>query len=163
MKKLLPFAAIAVAIVLIIVGLIFLIAANNNPSRFLTAVALLAVGSGLTWVSIRRLRRIQDLAPRNLDTSIVDLARRLGGEASVAQVRAEFRIDQTLATEALERLRDQGIAQIEPRGAGIVYLFKGVIPARAIRKCPYCGSEFPVRQAMHSCPNCGGNLELTKA
>ena len=80
----------------------------------------------------------------------------------MAQVRAEFRIDQSLALTALERLRRQGVAQVEPRGDGIVYLFKGVIPAKAIRKCPYCGSQFPVRHAMSNCPNCGGNLELTK-
>ena len=161
MKKLLSFAAIILAIAFLIIGLVFLIAANS-ASRFLTAVALLAAGCALIWVAIRNLRRIQELSPENLETSIVDLARRLGGEVSVAQVRAEFRISQVLAIEALERLRRQGISQVEPRGERVVYLFKGVIPAKAIRKCPYCGSEFPVRQAMRSCPNCGGNLELTK-
>jgi len=77
-------------------------------------------------------------------------------------VRAEFRIDQQRALEALERLRQQGLAQLEHRGEQTVYLFKGVLPAKAVRKCPYCGSEFPVRAAVRQCPNCGGTLEVTK-
>lgn len=161
MKKLLAIGAIVIAIVLLIVGLIFLIAAST-PSRLLTALALLAIGALLIWVAIRILRRQRQLDPENLGTAITDLARRLGGEVSVPQVRAEFNIDQTLALSALDRLLNQGVAQLEHRGDHSVYLFKGVLPAKAIRKCPYCGSEFPVREAIHTCPNCGGALEITK-
>ena len=161
MNRLLAIIAIVLAIALLIFGLIFLIAADS-ASRFLTAVALLGAGALLVWFAVHTLRRLRELDPENLGTAIVDLARRVGGDVSVAQVRAEFKIDQQRALEALERLRQQGLAQLEHRGERTVYLFKGVLPAKAIRKCPYCGSEFPVRSAVRQCPNCGGTLEITK-
>jgi len=160
-KKVLAFGAIVVAIILLIVGLIFLIAANSM-SRFLTAVAFLAVGGLLVWYAIGTLRRIRQLSPDNLEPAIVDLARRLGGEVSVSQVQAEFKINHQFALETLEQMRQRDTCQLEPRGERTVYLFKGVIPAKAVKRCPYCGSEFAIRSAVHKCPNCGGNLEITK-
>lgn len=161
LKKGLAFGAIAVAIVLLIVGLIFLIAADR-ASRFFTAVGLIVIGSLLIWYAIRTLQRLRELEPENLAVSIVDLARRLGGEVTVSQVQAEFKIDHALALQILEQLRQRGTCQVEPRGEHSVYLFKGVVPAKAVRRCPYCGSEFAVRSAIHTCPNCGGNVEITK-
>jgi hypothetical protein len=161
MKKLVAIGAIVLAIILFLFGLIFLIAASTT-SRLLTAFALLAIGALLLWYAIRTLRRLRVLTPDNLDTAVVDLARRLGGEVSVSQVRSEFSVDQETAQASLDRLRREGVAQLEHRGERVVYLFKGVLPAKAIRKCPYCGSEFPVRESLHTCPNCGGTLEITK-
>jgi rRNA maturation endonuclease Nob1 len=97
-----------------------------------------------------------------LETNTIDLARRLGGEVSVAQVQAEFKIETALALATLDSLRQKGLCQLEHRGETTVYLFKGVLPAKSIKRCPYCGSEFAVRSALHKCPNCGGNLEITK-
>ena len=92
----------------------------------------------------------------------VDLARRLGGEVTVSQVQAEFRIPNAMALGALERLCGRGECQREQRKDIDAYLFKGVMPAKAIKRCPYCGSEFAVKSAMRQCPNCGANLEITK-
>lgn len=160
-KKGLAIGAILISILLFVAGLIFLIAADRL-SRLLTAVALLAIGGILLWYAISVLRRLRELSPENLAAAVIDLARRLGGELSIAQVQAEFKIGNELALETLERLRRQGTCQTEPRAGRTVYLFKGVLPAKAVKRCPYCGSEFAVRSALHQCPNCGGNLEITK-
>lgn len=162
MSKLTSILIVLLSIPFLGFGLIFLIATSTNPSRFMTAVALLFIGGLLLAAGALRLRRLAEISPESLATGIVDLARRLGGEVTVAQVQSEFRISSAMALGALERLRGRGDCQREQRKDLDVYLFKGVMPAKAIKRCPYCGSEFAVKSAMRDCPNCGANLEITK-
>jgi len=162
MKKTGAILTVLVSIPLLVFGLIFLIAAASNPSRFFVAAVLLLFGGGLLAWGALTLRRLAEISPAALDTGIVDLARRLGGEVTAAQVQSEFRIPHALALGALERLRGRGECQREQRKDNDVYLFKSVMPAKAIKKCPYCGSEFAVKSAMRDCPNCGANLEIVK-
>jgi hypothetical protein len=153
---------VVASIPLLILGVIFLIAAVNTPSRILVAaVFLLAGGSLLVWGALR-LRRLGEISHDALVIGIVDLARRLDGEVTLAQVQAEFGIPQALAYGTLEKMRGQGDCERERRGDYDVYVFKSVLPAKAIKRCPYCGSEFAVRSAMRECPNCGGPLEIVK-
>jgi hypothetical protein len=162
MKKSTSILAIIAAVPLLIFGVIFLIAAATSPNRFFVAVVLLLFGGALLAWGALRLRRLAEISPEALDTGIVDLARRLEGEVTVAQVQSEFRISSEMALGALERLRGRGECQREQRKDNDVYLFKSVMPARAIKRCPYCGSEFAVKSAMRECPNCGANLEIVK-
>lgn len=154
--------AVIASIPLLVLGVIFLIAAATNPSRILVAGVFLLLGGVLLAWGALRLRRLAEISPEALSTGIVDLARRLGGEVTVAQVQAEFNIPQDLALSVLERMRGQGQCQRERHGDHYVYLFKSVMPAKAVKRCPYCGSEFAVRSAMRECPNCGGALEIVK-
>jgi hypothetical protein len=32
-----------------------------------------------------------------------------------------------------------------------------------IEKCPYCGSDYPVRDDIERCPRCGGDLKLHRS
>jgi hypothetical protein len=162
MRRLGSTIAIIAAIPLLIFGVIFLIAAVANPGRFPVAVVLLLFGGALLAWGALTLRRLAEISPEALDTGIVDLARRLQGEVTVEQVQAEFHISSEMALGALERLRGHGTCQREQRKDHDVYLFKGVMPAKAIKRCPYCGSEFAVKSAMRECPNCGAPLEITK-
>jgi hypothetical protein len=162
MNKLLSILVIMASIPFLVFGLIFLIAVATNPSRLLTAVALLLIGGLLLGWGVLSLRRLAEISPEALSTGIVDLARRLGGEVTVAQVQSEFRIPRAMALGALERLCGHGDCQREQRKDVDAYLFKGVMPAKAIKRCPYCGSEFAVKSALRDCPNCGANLEITK-
>jgi hypothetical protein len=162
MKRFASIIAIIAAIPLLVFGLIFLIAAATSPGRFAVAVVLLLFGGALLVWAVLTLRRLAEISPEALATGIVDLARRLGGEVTVAQVEAEFHIPSEMALGALERLRGHGDCQREQRADHDVYLFKSVMPAKAIKRCPYCGSEFAVKSAMRQCPNCGANLEIMK-
>lgn len=162
MRKGLSIFAIIAAIPLLVFGVVFLIAAASAPSRFSVALVLLLFGGALLAWGALNLRRLAEISPEALATGIVDLARRLGGEVTVAQVQAEFRIPSEMALGALERLRGRGDCQREQRQDHDVYLFKSVMPAKAIKRCPYCGSEFAVKSAMRDCPNCGANLEILK-
>ena len=162
MKKLGPTLAVIASVPLLLLGIIFLIGASTRSSRIFTAAVFLVLGgAALVWGALR-LRRLAEISPEALATGIVDLARRLNGEVTVSQVQAEFRIPRDMALDALEKLRGRGDSQREQRGDHYAYIFKGVMPAKAIKRCPYCGSEFSVKSAMRECSNCGGALEIVK-
>ena len=162
MNKTTATAAIIVAIPVLTLGIIFLIAAVGQPSRILVAAAFLALGYVLINSGLITLRRLAQISPEALATGIVDLARRLSGEVTVAQVVAEFKLSNKKAQAALDDMVGKGQCRREQREHYDAYIFADVLPAKAIKRCPYCGSEFAVKSAMRECPNCGANLEIAK-
>lgn len=162
MKRLSGIIAVLVSIPFLTFGLLFLIAAMERSGRITVAAALLAIGAVLLFWGLASLRRQAEIRPQALATGAVAMARRLGGEVTVAQLQAEYRIPASLALEALERLRSAGQAQVEQREGRTVYVLRGLQPSPVTRRCPYCGSTLPVREAILQCPNCGAGLEITK-
>lgn len=162
MRKVLAIIVLLASIALLTFGLLFLIAAMAKPERILVAAALLASGGLVLFWAIATLRRQAEITPEALATGSVALARRLGGEVTVAQVQAEYRIPPALALETLEKLRAAGQAQVEHREGRAVYILRGLQPSAVTRRCPYCGSSFPVREALRQCPHCGGALDIDR-
>lgn len=162
MKKLGGILITLASIPFITLGLLFLVAASDNPSRFWVALATGTIGVALLVVGLRRLRRLAAISEDALRTGAVEMARRLGGELTIAQLRAEYRISQDLAVKVLEGLAAEGTCTREQRAERVVYVFKGLLPSLARKQCPYCGTELPLREALRKCPNCGAQLEITK-
>jgi len=162
MKRALAIIALIVAVPLLALGLLFLIAAAARPERILTAAGFFAAAAvPLAW-GILTLRRQAEISPGALSAGTLALARRLGGEVTAAQVQAEFRIPASLAQETLDKLAAAGQAQPEERSGRTVYVIRGLQQSLVTRRCPYCGSTFPVKEALRQCPNCGAPLELSK-
>lgn len=163
MRKTLAVIALIVAIPLLTIGLLYLIVAMVTPNRLLVAAGFLAAGAlPLGW-GLLTLRRLAEISPDALSSGTAALARRLGGEVTVAHVQAEFRIPAALALETLEKLHASGQAQPEQREGRVVYVLRGLQASLITRRCPYCGSQFPVREALRKCPNCGALLEIEKS
>jgi len=164
MKKLGASVVVLLSIPFFIVGILSLIASVSQASRIFVFVALvfLAIGVFLLVVGLRRLRRLAEISPEALKTGAIELARRLNGELTVAQFRAEYRISEEQATAVLEEMVAEGAAEREQREQRVVYVVTGLLPAMVQKRCPYCGAELPVRTALRKCPNCGGQRELTK-
>ncbi|MCE5257962.1 MAG: zinc ribbon domain-containing protein [Chloroflexi bacterium] len=162
MKKLPAVIAVLLSIPLYTFGVLFLIAASAKSSRIWVGLVLAAIATFLLVVGLRRLRRLAEIAPDALRTGAIDLAQRLGGEVTVAQLRAEYRISQDLATKTLEQLVSEGSCQREEREERTVYVVTGLKPAMVEKVCPYCGTKLPVRSDLRKCPNCGANLEMQK-
>jgi len=55
-----------------------------------------------------------------------------------------------------------GTARREDREDRTVYVISGLAASLAKKRCPYCGTELPMRSDLRKCPNCGGQLEITK-
>ena len=164
MKKLGASIVAFLSVPLFVIGLQFLIAGAEpgKSSRLLVGVVLVAAGLFLLLLGLRRLRRLALIAPAALKTNAVALARRLGGELTVAQLRAEYRISNELASDTLEELVAKGTATREQREDRVVYVVSGLAPSLSEKVCPYCGTELPVRTALRKCPNCGAQLDLKK-
>ena len=104
MKKALAIIIVLLSIPLYTFGLLFLIAATEKASRLWVGLVLVAIATFLLVMGLRRLRRLAEISPEALRTGAIDLAQRLGGEITVAQLRAEYRISQQLATQTLDHL-----------------------------------------------------------
>ncbi len=161
MKRLVAILVALLSIPFITLGLVFLIA-SDSLSRFLTAIMLMAIGVTLLMVGVRRLRRLATISESALRTGAVELARRLGGEVTAAQLRAEYSISHELAQGVLDDLVAEGTATREDRPGRMVYVVRGLQASVARKICPYCSTELPVREALRKCPNCGAQLEITK-
>ncbi len=162
MKKLPAILAVLASIPLYLVGVLFLIASTSQGNRIFVALALFAFGTLFLVPGLNHLRRLAAISPEALKTGTVDLARRLGGELTVSQLRAEYRISHELATKTLEEAVSEGSARREQREDRVVYVFTGFLPSLKEKTCPYCGTTLPMRSALRKCPNCGGSLEITK-
>ncbi len=164
MKKLVAALIALLSVPLFVFGLLFLIAGTEpgKGGRLLTGLVMIAAGIFMLVVGLRRLRRLALIAPAALKTNAVALARRLGGELTVAQLRAEYRISEEAAREALEDLARDNTCRRERREDRDVYVFTGLLPSLVEKVCPYCNTKLPVRSDLRKCPNCGAQLDLKK-
>jgi hypothetical protein len=144
-------------------GLLFLCAAMVRPERLALAIVLILVGgagaawAGLTW------QHLNNIDPKRLADRIVEMARLQGQfETTAAEAVAELAAPAANVQQALELLQSRGEAVPEQREDRRVYVFPNLKESKVERRCPYCGAQFPVKQALSQCPNCGGNLELKR-
>ena len=143
-------------------GLLFVCAALTVPERWLLAIPLLIVGVvGAGW-SAYAYRKWANVQPAALAMRITDLAAAHDGEIAVSQAMSALDAPAAAVQAAFDELDHQGQCHREQRGDQVFYVFPAFKEHKMVRKCPYCGSTFPVRQAVQKCPNCGGNVELVQ-
>ena len=161
--KTVAFAVLGVAVVLLAVGLLFLCAATTTPSRLWLALVLLALGAGLAvWAGVT-LRRLRDLEPERVADRVVELVCRRGDdEITEADIIGSLGVPSDVAAQAVGVLSARQLIQRQRRGDRDVLIFPALRAGKVVRRCPYCGSEFSVKTALHKCPNCGATLELGK-
>ncbi len=143
-------------------GVLFLCAASIEPTRLPLALVLLALGAGGAAWSAWAYRKWASAQPAALAARITDLAAANDGETSLAQVMSACDVPASAAQAALAELLAKGQCRREPRGEQIFFIFPGLKEQKVVRRCAFCGSQFPVKQALQKCPNCGGQLELVK-
>jgi len=162
MNRLVYLGVFVVSALVLALGLLFLCAAIAAPERWLLALILLVVGAiGAGW-SAFAYRRWASVQPGALTARITDLAAENDGELALAQVMSTFDVPASVATAAIDELVQKRQCHREARGDQVLYVFPGLKERKVVRKCAFCGSTFPVKQALQKCPNCGGSLELVK-
>ena len=166
MNKTLTLVILAVGGLMVGCGLLFLCASaasEASPVRFIIAVVLIALGgggaawAGLTW------RRLGDIEPKRRADRIVEMVRLQGKfETTSAEAVAGLSAPAANVQAALAILQERGEVVLEQRDDRHVYVFPNLKEGKVERRCPYCGVQFPVKQAITQCPNCGGNIELKR-
>jgi hypothetical protein len=143
----------------LLLGLLFLVAAAFSPQRLIVAAVLLLVGFLLVASGVMGYRRASFLEPESLTGYILKLARARGGKITVELVSATLGIRSDEAHEAVNFMIAKGYAKEEFEGETRIVNVGGVV-TKLERKCPYCGSNFPVREHFDKCPSCGASLEM---
>jgi hypothetical protein len=149
--------------VVLALGLLFACAAIVAPARWPLAIVLLAIGAiGAGW-NAYAYRKWADRQPAALATRITDLAANHQGDVTLAQIMSAFDVTASAAKAGLDVLVQHGECQRQMHSEQEIFVLPGFKEHKVERKCPFCGTTFPVKQSLQKCPNCGGNLELIKS
>ena len=163
MNKTVALMVMLVGALMLGLGLLFLCASIRAPQRLILAALLIVIGgAGVAWAGTTW-RRLSEIEPKRLADRIVETAKLQGKfETTAAEVVAELSAPAANVQAALEILQSRGDAVPEQRDDRRVYVFPNLKETKVVRRCPYCGVQFPVKQAITQCPNCGGNIELQR-
>jgi hypothetical protein len=163
MNKTVALMVMLVGALMLGLGLLFLCASIRAPQRLILAVLLIVIGgAGVAWAGTTW-RRLSEIEPKRLADRIVEMAKLQGKfETTAAEAVAELSAPAANVQAALEILQSRGDAVPEQRDDRRVYVFPNLKETKVVRRCPYCGVQFPVKQAITQCPNCGGNIELQR-
>lgn len=163
MNKTVAFVVLLIGAAMLGLGLLFLCASIRAPQRMILAMLLIVIGAaGAAWAGAT-FRRLGDIEPKRLADRIVEMVRLQGKfEATAAEAVAGLAAPAANIQQALELLQSRGEAVPENRDDRRVFVFPNLKESKVERRCPYCGAQFPVKQALTQCPNCGGNLELKR-
>jgi hypothetical protein len=167
MNKTIALVVLVVGGLMLGLGLLFLCASAAAPekavTRIILSLLLILVGTlGVTWAG-KTWRRLSDIEPKRLADRIVEMVRTQGKfETTAAEAVAGLAAPAASVQAALEALQSRGEVEPEQREDRRVYVFPNLKESKVERRCPYCGAQFPVKQALSKCPNCGGNLELKR-
>ncbi|MBU0609616.1 MAG: hypothetical protein KKI08_17145, partial [Armatimonadetes bacterium] len=107
-----------------------------------------------------RLKAMKSVSPEGIEQHITQVAADSNGDVTVASLAGQTGLDDAALRDGLDRLLRKGMVQVEVRDGTEHYLFAGLKQEKMIKKCPYCGNEYPLSQAGRTCPSCGGNLEV---
>ena len=163
MNKTIALIVLVVGGLVLGLGLLFLCASIRAPQRLILAVLLVIIGAaGVAWAGTTW-RRLSDIEPKRLADRIVEMVRTQGKfETTAAEAVAGLSAPTASIQAALQVLQSRGEVEPEQREDRRVYVFPNLKESKVERRCPYCGAQFPVKQALSKCPNCGGNLELKR-
>lgn len=154
--KAFAFVLLLLGALVALLGLVFLLA----PGRASKGLIMLAIGGALIAFAASRLRALAALSPEGVEQALTAMANGANGEVTVTSAAGVTHLDEATIRAGLQRLLEQGMVQIERRDGVDYYLFPGLREQKVVKKCPYCGNEYPVSQHLRTCPSCGGNLEV---
>ncbi len=142
-------------------GLMFIIASAGGGRRLTAGLIITAAGFVLLVFGFRMFLRAIRFSPEGIKRQILRLAKLNHGELTREAITGAIGTMDEIEYK-LEELIDRGIARAEIRGGRKLYLFPDFQLKVVQKKCPYCGSDYPVRENIEYCPNCGGDLKLSK-
>jgi len=154
---------LGVAIVLLLFGLIFLLGNQGKASIVLTGLIMIAVAIAAGVFAVRKMGQVAATSPDAVDERILNLATLSGGDVTAAEVTGALGVPIADAQAALERLVSKGMAEHKVRDGDLYYTFAGIAEVRKVKRCAYCGTEYPLREPGMKCSSCGGMLEIVDA
>lgn len=143
-------------VLLALLGLLFLLAQRPATQSLVPLIA----GIVLIAFAAARLKAMAERSPEGVEQQLTAMASGANGEITVTSAAGVTHLDEATIRVGLERLIQQGMVKVEHREGVEYYIFPGLHVEKMVKKCPYCGNEYPVAQHLRTCPACGGNLEV---
>jgi hypothetical protein len=143
-------------------GVMFLIASGEKSSRLTSGIILVACGVPVLIAGARLFVKGIGMGPAAVRKRLIRLAKMNHGELTEDAIEAEFGGSDT-ARFQLGDLLKSGIASESGGGGRRVYIFPEFQLELIMKKCPYCGGDYPVSETVERCPNCGGDLKMQKS
>jgi hypothetical protein len=144
---------------LVLLGLLFLMAAGGRPARYAVAVVCLALGGALAGVGVRLFKTAEAASPEQLRAEILALARQRNGELSEGDVLAALGRRATGAAAVLAALEAEHRCERRLKEGATYFTFPELQVRMVVRRCEYCKTEVSIAADATTCPTCGGTLK----
>jgi hypothetical protein len=160
-RKIIGGAALFIfGLALLLLGIMFIIVSSERGSRLVTGVILAVFGLLLLLIGIRLFRAGISVSPAVIKEKILKLAGKNHGELPEDVITGAIGTSDTLDFQ-LQSMINSRIAKKTFRKGRTFYLFSQFNMELVVKKCPYCGNDYPVRDDIESCSSCGGNLKVS--
>jgi hypothetical protein len=143
-------------------GLIFLIGSHGISSRLIAGGIMVAGGLALLVTGIIVFRRGSRFSPAGIRKQLLRLARMNNGELTEEAITGSLGSSDAVGFQVASLLKE-GVAVEMRRDNRRFYLFEDFKLKMVLKKCPYCGNDYPVRDDIEKCPACGGDLKVTRS
>jgi hypothetical protein len=145
---------------MVLLGLLFLMAAGGRGYRYAVAVGLLTVGGALAGFGVRLFKQAEAASPEQLRAEILALARQRGGELGEADLQASLGTRAAGAAAVLTALEGaRACRRLLDTSGRPRWVFDELLPRLMVARCEYCKAEFPLNDEVKECPQCGGTLK----
>lgn len=149
------------AIGLTLLGILFLIAARSDSHRLPVGMAMLVAGICLLAAGVTIFRQGIRQSPERIQQEILDLARRNHGEVS-REVIASAMGTSDLVEQQVRALVEKGVARPSLKEGRRILVFPEYLLELVVKRCPFCGNDYPVRDEAEKCPGCGADLKISR-
>jgi hypothetical protein len=143
-------------------GILFLIASHGIASRLIAGFILAGGGLAMLVAGVILFRRGMRTSPGGVRREILRLARMRNGELTGDAITGALGSSDTVRFQLMDLVR-KGIAREAAKDGRAVYLFDDFQAKLVLKKCPYCGNDYPVRDDIERCPTCGGDLKVHRS
>lgn len=141
------------SLLLLFLCLVFLIASVREASRILPAAVFGGISFAGFYAFYRMVRADREKNPSYIRQQVLKKAEKYAGKVPVRVFLNKSEEYQRV----LMNLQQEGICHQEDE----TYIFPDYL-LKVTKVCPFCGSEFPVKDPIRKCPNCGGTLEVKR-
>ncbi len=164
MRRLGAAVMVAVGVVSMALGTLFLLGAQGQARRVVVAAVGLGLGAVLTGLGARLFKTLDRALPERVRAELLALARREGGEVSQAVVEATLSQGEPSRVETGWRVLDNLVreGQATRRVAEdrtLRFVFPGLQARMVVRRCRFCGAVLPLDRVITACPQCGGQVD----
>jgi hypothetical protein len=143
-------------------GMIFLISSYGIASRLAAGGVLCAAGVAAIAAGVILFRRGMRFSPGGIRRELLRLARLNNGELSEEVVIGSLGKSDAVTLQLASLVRE-GIATERTSDGRRYFVFNDFLAKLMLKKCPYCGNDYPVRDDIERCPTCGGDLKLHRS